>query len=198
MINILTYFIMMIFSLNYLSSGEELLKKLQDKFEKINDLTAEFKQSTNEKAAINGKFFFKKKDMLRVELKKSILISNGVTNWNFNQKENKVIISKNEDNASPLSLNKVIYDYPRECSISSEIIEREEVLILTPNKNSSIGYSLVKIWVNNENLIKQIVMKDKADNQIRIDFTNYRINQKIPDSKFSFSPPEGSKVIDLR
>lgn len=198
MINILTYFIMMIFSLNYLSSGEELLKKLQDKFEKINDLTAEFKQSTNEKAAINGKFFFKKKDMLRVELKKSILISNGVTNWNFNQKENKVIISKNEDNASPLSLNKVIYDYPRECSISSEIIEREEILILTPNKNSSIGYSLVKIWVNNENLIKQIVMKDKADNQIRIDFTNYRINQKIPDSKFSFSPPEGSKVIDLR
>lgn len=189
---------MMIFSLNYLSSGEELLKKLQDKFEKINDLTAEFKQSTNEKAAIDGKFFFKKKDMLRVELKKSILISNGVTNWNFNQKENKVIISKNEDNASPLSLNKVIYDYPRECSISSEIIEREEVLILTPNKNSSIGYSLVKIWVNNENLIKQIVMKDKADNQIRIDFTNYRINQKIPDSKFSFSPPEGSKVIDLR
>lgn len=198
MINILTYFIMMIFSLNYLSSGEELLKKLQDKFEKINDLTAEFKQSTNEKAAINGKFFFKKKDMLRVELKKSILISNGVTNWNFNQKENKVIISKNEDNASPLSLKKVIYDYPRECSISSEIIEREEILILTPNKNSSIGYSLVKIWVNNENLIKQIVMKDKADNQIRIDFTNYRINQKIPDSKFSFSPPEGSKVIDLR
>jgi outer membrane lipoprotein carrier protein len=73
-----------------------------------------------------------------------------------------------------------------------------EVLVLIPNKESSIGYSLIKIWVNNENLINRILLKDKADNLTQIDFSKYKVNQKITDSKFNFTPPEGSKVIDLR
>jgi outer membrane lipoprotein carrier protein len=185
--------------LNYYAVGDKLLTNLQDKFNEVKDLSAEFKQSTNGKSVISGKFFFKKEDKLRIEFKNSILMSDGSTNWNYNQKENKVIISKNDDNnASPFSLRKVIFDYPKECLVSSEMENGIEVLVLIPNKESSIGYSLIKIWVNNENLINRILLKDKADNLTQIDFSKYKVNQKITDSKFNFTPPEGSKVIDLR
>ena len=73
-----------------------------------------------------------------------------------------------------------------------------EVLLLTPNKDSFIGYNAIKIWMNKENLINRIVLKDNADNLIQIDFSKYKVNQKISDNKFNFTPPEGSKVIDLR
>ena len=199
MINIISLLLLFTVGLNYFAVDDELLKNLQDKFDEVKDLSAEFKQSTNGKAVVSGKFFFKKEDKLRIEFKNSILVSDGSTNWNYNQKENKVIISKNDDsNASPFSLQKVIFDYPKECMVSSEMDDGTEVLILTPNKESSIGYSLIKIWLNNENLIIRIILKDKADNQIQIDFSKYKVNQKIADSKFSFTPPEGSKVIDLR
>ena len=199
MINIISFLLLFTVGLNYYAVGDKLLRNLQDKVNEVKDLSAEFKQSTSGRAVVSGKFLFKKEDKLRIEFKNSILVSDGSTNWNYNQKENKVIISKNDDsNASPFSLQKVIFDYPKECMVSSEMDDGTEVLILTPKKESSIGYSLIKIWLNNENLIIRIILKDKADNQIQIDFSKYKVNQKIADSKFSFTPPEGSKVIDLR
>lgn len=199
MINLISLLLFFIVYPNIYETGDRLLKNLQDKFEKIEDLSAEFKQSTNGKATIAGKFIFKREDMLRIELKNSILISNGSTNWNYNQKENRVIISNSEENnASPLSLKKIVYDYPKECTVTSETNNGEEVLVFTPNKNSSIGYIVVKMWISKENLISRILMKDKADNLIQIDFSKYKLNQRISDSKFNFTPAEGSKVIDLR
>jgi len=199
MINIISLLLLFTVSLNFDDVGDKLLKNLQDKFDKVKDLSADFKQSTNGKAILNGKFFFKKEDKLRIEFKNSILISDGETNWSFNQKENKVIISKNdESNASPFSLRKVVFDYPKECLVTSEMENSTKVLVLTPNKDSSIGYSSIKIWMNKENLISRIVLKDKVDNLIQIDFLKYKVNQKISESKFIFTAPEGSKVIDLR
>lgn len=199
MINIISLLLFFTVNLNFDDVGDRFLKNLQDKFDKVKDLTADFKQSTNGKAILNGKFFFKKEDKLRIEFKNSILISDGETNWSFNQKENKVIISKNdESNASPFSLRKVVFDYPKECLVTSEMENSTKVLVLTPNKDSSIGYSSIKIWMNKENLISRIVLKDKVDNLIQIDFLKYKVNQKISESKFIFTAPEGSKVIDLR
>lgn len=199
MINIISLLLLFNINLNFNDASEKLLKNLQDKFEKVIALSADFKQSTNGKAILNGKFFFKKEDKMRIELKNSTLVSDGATNWSFNQKENKVIISKNDEkNASPFSIRRVVFDYPKECMVTSEMNNGTEILVLTPNKDSYIGYSLIKIWMNKENLINRIVLKDKADNLIQIDFSKYKVNQKISDSKFSFIPPEGSKVIDLR
>ncbi len=200
MANIISLLLLLFFAKNnYYETGDKLLKNLQEKFNRVNDLSAEFNQSTNGKTILIGKFFFKKEDKLRIELKNSILVSDGMTNWSYNQKENKVIISKNDhSNASPFSLKKIVNDYPKECLISSETEGGNEVLILTPNSGSTISYKSIKIWINRENLISKIVLKDKADNLTQIDFSKYKVNQKISDGKFSFTPPEGSKVIDLR
>jgi len=199
MINIISLLLLFTAGLSFDDVGEKLLKNLQDKFDKVSDISAEFKQSTNGKATVSGKFFFKKEDKLRIEFKNSTLISDGITNWSFNQKEHKVIISQNDgSNASPFSLKKIVYEYPEECTVSSERENGTEVLVLVPNKESSIGYNTIKIRMTDEYLIERILMKDNADNLIQIDFSKYKVNQKIPDNKFNFTPPEGSKVIDLR
>lgn len=199
MIKILLFIFLFSIGSTAKDTGQNLLKNLQDKFNTVRDLSADFKQSINGKLVLSGKFLFKKEDNLRVEMKNSTLISNGATNWSYNQKENKVIISKNDEtNASPFSLKKIVYEYPKECAVSSEMYNADEVLVLIPEKNSNIGYSRIKIWITKENLIDKIVLTDNADNLIQIDFARYKLNQNISDNKFNFTPPEGSKVIDLR
>lgn len=179
--------------------GHKILKNLQDKFDKTDNFSVEFKQTTNGKALLTGKFLFMKEDKVRIEFRNSVLVSDGITNWSYNKKDNKVIISKNdESSASPFSLKKIIYDYPKECAISSEMGNGNQILVLIPNSNSSIGYNSIKIWLNDDNLINRMEMKDKADNLILIEFIKYKVNQKISESKFTFTPPQGSKVIDLR
>ena len=184
---------------NYGFTGEELLKTLQQKFNEIENLSVDFEQATNGKAEVNGKFYYKKEDKLRIEYKNAVLVSDGSTNWSYNKKTNKLIISDNQNGeVSPFSLKKLVYDYPKECEVNSEIENNSEILVLKPKSNSSIGYSSIKIWIGKENLIDRIIFIDNADNLIKIVFSKYKVNRQLADNLFSLTPPEGSKVIDLR
>jgi outer membrane lipoprotein-sorting protein len=174
------------------------LVELQSKFKTIEDFSADFKQSVNVKSGLSGKIFYKKDKRLRLELKNMLILTDGVTSWNYNQRDNKVIISDyNEDDQTILSLNKIIFDYPPKCKVDEILIGDDDVIILTP-KDNSLGFNSAKLWLNNNSLISKILIVDSEDSQILIEFSNYKVDQKISGNKFTFSVPEGCKIIDLR
>ncbi len=180
------------------NEGQQILESLQKKFDSIKDITAGFVQSSNGNVNLYGKFYFKKKNNLRLELKNSIIISNGKTNWNYNKAENKVIISSyDEHDPSVLSLNNFINIYPTECNIELMEIKDQKVLMLTPKK-PGLNFKYVKIWTDSKHLISKMIIGDLNDVLIQIDFSDYKLNSNLPDSLFTFTPPKGSKVIDLR
>ena len=72
-----------------------LLKKLQENFNSLKDFSADLVQLNNGKINLEGKIFFKKENNLRLELKNLIIVSDGKTNWNYNKRLKKVIISIN-------------------------------------------------------------------------------------------------------
>ena len=57
--------------------------------------------SPTAKINFDGKFLFKKENQLRLELKNLIIVSDGKTNWNYNKKQNKVIITNYDENDPP-------------------------------------------------------------------------------------------------
>ena len=176
-----------------------LLKKLQENFNSLKDFSADLVQLNNGKINLEGKIFFKKENNLRLELKNLIIVSDGKTNWNYNKRLKKVIISNYDENdPSVLSLKRIIFDYPSKCEVSEDTKDGENVLILKPKINSGINAELVKIWLNREYDISKVLVNESAGNSIEVRFSNYKINGEIPDSKFSFTPPQGTKVIDLR
>lgn len=180
-------------------SAEELLDSVQNKFDSITDLSADFSRITNGKTDLSGKFLFKKENKIRLELKNLLLISDGKTSWNYNKKENKVIASNyDESDPSVLSIKNIIYKYPDECSISKEEDGNAEILVLIPGKNSGLNFNSVKLRINNNYLIEEALIEDKNNNIIELQFSNYKTNQNIAESKFSFTPPEGAEFIDLR
>lgn len=178
--------------------GKNLLEQLRSKFDTIKDLSAEFVQKTNGKMLQSGRLFYKKTNKLRINLNSMTIISDGTTSWNYNKKENKVIIT-NYDDTDPgvFSIDEIVYKFPSHCNISSRIENGERILTLIPN-SYTYHFDSIDLWLNSEDLISKVVIEDSMSGKTEIDFSNYELNQNLADSGFSFVPPEGSKVIDLR
>lgn len=179
-------------------NAEAVLKSLQNKFNSINSLSVNVTQKANSKSALTGKMYFKKENNIRVEFTNQLIVSDGKTSWNYNKKDKKVIISDYDDTGSGvLSINYLVYQYPSECNLSLSSEDGKQVLILTP-KSKRNNFGEVKLFINKDNLIDKIITSNQGAGAVEILFSNYSLNPSISDSQFSFTPPEGTSIVDLR
>lgn len=178
--------------------GQELLKSIQNKFNAAKDISANFQQYTNGVKQLSGKFQYKHNNKMRLEMNDLIIISDGKSNWNYNKRENKVIISEvYEDDQSYISLNKLINEYPSLCIVEEKTDGDVNSILLKP-KSAGLNFNSAALFVNKENLISKVLIDEPVSGVIEIEFSNYKLNQNLPGSQFTFNPPEGSAVIDLR
>jgi outer membrane lipoprotein carrier protein len=188
----------------FISSGiaqenaNAVLKNIQDKFGSINDLSAQIIQSVNDKVNLKGKVFYKKENHLRFEFDNMLIVSDGETSWNYNKKQDKVIITDYDTEGNKiLSIRQIIFEYPEDCELNTFESEGKKGLELIP-KDDTFSFNSVKLFIDSEHLITKVLIDDPATGTIQIDLSNYQLNKNLPDSLFQFSPPEGSQVLDLR
>ena len=185
-------------SIGFAQSAELVLKALQNKFDSITDLSTDVSQKSNGKSSLSGKMYFKKDNNLRIEFGNQTIVADGKTSWNYNKKDKKVIISDYDEAGSGLlSINYLVYQYPSECDLSLSSEGSKQILILKPKSNKN-NLGEVKLYITKENLIDKAVISNPASGTMEVSFTNYKLNQNLSDSKFSFTAPEGTTVIDLR
>lgn len=179
-------------------SAESVLKSLQNKFDSITDLTSDIAQKNNGQSSLTGKMYFKKENSIRLEVGNQTIVADGKTSWNYNKKNKKVIISDYDEAGSGLlSINYLVYQYPSECDLSLSTEGSSQILNLKPkSKKNNLGE--VKLYISKENLIDKAVISNPGSGTMEVSFSNYRLNQNLSDSKFSFTTPEGTTVVDLR
>lgn len=181
------------------NSAQDVLESLQNKYKSLNDFSVDFKQSVDNKVNIAGRLIYAKENKLRVELNKSTIISDGKSIWNYNKSKNQVVINNTDAaTSSYFTIDKFLYDYPSKSSIYIQQDNGKNVLVLTPKQNSGVDFKTAKIWINSDNLVSKVSIENLSGKETEIDLRNYSVNKNISDSKFSFSPPEGTKIIDLR
>lgn len=194
------FFISVLFLSNSLGQAnpQELLKNIQDKFNSINDLSADLAQSVNGKINLKGKVFYKKDNHLRFEFENNVIVSDGETSWNYSKKQNKVIISDYDSEGNKiLSIRQLIYEYPEDCKLSMSEVDGIKTLELIP-QDDTFTFNSIKLFVDSENLIIKVLIDDPATGNIQVNLSDIQINKKLADSYFQFLPPEGSQIIDLR
>jgi len=194
------FFISVLFLSNSLGQAnpQELLKNIQDKFNSINDLSADLAQSVNGKINLKGKAFYKKDNHLRFEFENNVIVSDGETSWNYSKKQNKVIISDYDSEGNKiLSIRQLIYEYPEDCKLSMSEVDGIKTLELIP-QDDTFTFNSIKLFVDSENLITKVLVDDPATGNIQVNLSDIQINKGLADSYFQFSPPEGSQIIDLR
>ena len=176
---------------------DDLLKSVQSKYNSTTSISVNFNKSTGSKEDFSGKLFLKKENKLRIELKNNIIVTDGNTFWNYDKKQKKVIIN-NYDASDPseFSLDSFVNDYPAKCTLSSGTEGDFRTLTLVP-KSNDLNFKTAKLFINETSLIEKVVLVNNAGTST-ITLSGYMLNQNIPDTEFTFSPPEGIKVIDLR
>jgi chaperone LolA len=196
---LLLFILLFVVSVSAQDKGKDILDAVQKKYKSINDLSADFKQSTNGKASLNGKIFFSKGNKLRLELKNSTIISDGTVFWNYNKGQKKVVINNaSGSELSSFSIDKFLYDYPSKSTVTLEKENNHDVLLLVPQKDNDMNFKKTRIRVNQDNLIIEVSIENISGAITNLQFSNYKLNQNLLESKFIFSPPEGTNVIDLR
>lgn len=180
-------------------SAQSLLKKVQNKFNSIKDISADFVQQTNGRESLKGKIKFKQKDKIRIELRNIIIVSDGKTNWNYNKKRNKIIISSvDKENPSVFSLRKFIEEYPQLSNVSEKREKNTFILKIVPKKDSGLNFNYTELYFNTAYQIKEIFIKGAEYGSIMIMFINYKENNGFKDSIFKITPSKGTETIDLR
>lgn len=186
-------------------NATDVLERVQSKFQSLQNFEANFIQSAdidsqNGYSGSEGYFYYKKGNKFRVDLGSMIIVSDGKTLWNYNESQNRVLINYVEDDASSFSIEKYIMEYPSRCDVkllSSDDKTKTYLLQLIP-KDLDLEFNSIKLWINGEDLLNQLELVDLNDMTFTVRFQNIKINQKMNDSKFTFTPPKGSQIIDLR
>lgn len=192
-------------SIGFSQDAAKVLENLQTKFNEIEDFKAKFTQSFKNEFSKNsrqmhGVFFYKKGNKFRVEFENREIISDGESIWNYDALNDKVVINNISKDASSFTLDKLIYEYPSNCEVSSlpgSKGEYSHAIKLTSNSND-LGFKTVKIWLNNNYLIRKLEVSNFNNTQIVIELLDLKRNQNLKDSRFSFKPEEGTRTIDLR
>jgi chaperone LolA len=184
-----------------------LLKQMEKKYDGIKDATVMFKQDvsygvTKSEQSFKGKLYMKKGNKYRVELEDQTIVTDGTSVWSWTKSNHQVVIDAYKEDPRSFSPDKVLVNVPERytaTTIGKEKIQGNEttVLKLLPNDPKS-NMQWMKVWVDDDRMMKKIQVLDISDNTTTYVVESIKTNAGLSDAEFTFTPPQGVEVIDLR
>ncbi len=182
-------------SMFFQESADDVLKKVQNKFNSIESFSADFFES---QSSAKGVFYFKKENQFKIVTAKQEITNNGSTIWNYDQKLDRVVINSVENETSSFSLRQYLFDYPEKCEVTlTDTNSVETVLEFTP-QSDELGFSSAKIYIDENYLVQKIELENGMDSSIKFEFKNIKLDIDFSEEFFNYNPPQGSRIIDLR
>jgi outer membrane lipoprotein carrier protein len=188
-------------------SLDELVDRIQQQYNRAEDLNAEFTQEAYNQAVdraqkARGKVYLKKPNLMRWDYEGPDLqhfIIDGETFWWYTPQNNQVIkqpASATFDSKIPLSFLGGVGNLRQDFHISyAEEVSKQgwQALLLLPKKTTG---NLKKLIMEVEGFeIRRVSMQDAFGNKTTLLLSNMRINQNIAIERFRFVPPPGVQVI---
>jgi outer membrane lipoprotein carrier protein len=142
-------------------------------------------------------------DRYRVETGAQTFVTNGAITWIYLPTENQVLINDYVEDETAFSLNNFFLNYTERYDVSSsEVAEYQGqthfVLHLTP-KSPDAFFSDVTLWMrDSDNLVTRLKVTDVNETTMTFELRDIELNPSLQADTFSFTPPDGAEVIDLR
>lgn len=192
---------------------EEVVRRVQGKYEKIWSLTADFTQESTSKmlnqtriTKASGKVYFRKPGQIRWQYAtapKHVWISDGETLWIYQPEENQVFVGKVDRDAGRFYLAFLVGqgDLRKDFEISGWDQEVEESdlgyrIRLTPKKPQATMDRIVLTIDRERGYVTQAEIYDAYGNLTRTHFRRIHVNRKLPSDLFTFVIPPGTEVVE--
>lgn len=194
-------------------SIEEVIDKLQKRYEKTKDYSAVFTQETISKnldapAIVNGNVYFKKPGMIKWEYTDPIkqeIISDGETLWLYLPDDNQVRIYDAAEALKDQTFFSFLFgegnitdDFEAVLGDPGPEQADEYYLIMLAPKRADTSIDRILLLVDKEKfLIHQINTYDVLGNVTRVAFEDISVNSGLKDSMFHFIVPAGVEMIKI-
>ncbi len=189
---------------------KKIIAKIQNKYKNISTLEIHFKQKTvfeltkMESEVFGTLLLDRKNDRYRLETEDQLIVDNGKTFWRYNKLENQVLIDYAKKSEEDVLLSDFLFDIQKK--YFAELVSEEKtgkqkqfVIKLTPKNTEESYFKAIKVWVLDKTWeIQRVVYIDINDNKTEFEITQLKINVPIPENAFTFKPPQGVDIVDLR
>lgn len=189
-------------------SAEEVLERVRKSYDRIEDAEVRFTQKVKFSLArieqeVSGTLFFKKENKYRVEFEGQTVVTDGETVWSYSATNNQVLIDRFKQDERSISPERILTAAPDDFIPS--IVGREKigrvdatVLKMVPQK-PAMAIKSMKLWVSESDwLTRKVEIVDLHGKETTYIVNSIKTNGGVPDTRFSFQPPDGVEVVDLR
>lgn len=200
----LVVFILFSTNTTFSQDAQEVIKNVQSVYKGIKDAKATFSLSekvSGKSSSTSGTMYIQKEKKYKIKTKTFTLVTDGVTTWSYSPGKKQVVIDNYKEDGNSFSPNKFLFNYPE--NFYSDLTGEEKVgsnncyvLKLSPRTKGMVKSA--KVWVDTEEfLIRKITISSSGSTKTYT-LKSITLDAGLSSSEFSFSPPSGVEVIDLR
>ena len=190
-------------------TAEAITKKMQQRNDKVEGLSAEFSISTymaalDQHRESSGRLYIlRKKSKLRLEQADQTIVSDGKSVWTYIPVNQQIIVMPAEDSKAGIRPDEFLFFYTNQYThtlIGDEMIDGVVHYKLHLKANTVLAdFPELRIWVDSgEWLTRRVLYADDTGSETVVQFTHIRLNPDMPSGTFTMSAPEGVEVVDLR
>ncbi|RMG68945.1 MAG: outer membrane lipoprotein carrier protein LolA [Calditrichaeota bacterium] len=188
--------------------AQDILKQVQKKYRNLKSVEIEFKEVnrfklTNTESEIYGRLLLTRDNRFRFETEDQLIVSDGKSYWRYNKLDNQVLVDyakKGEEQVLLTHFFSNISDnyYAELIDQVKEGGKKQYVVKLIPKDENSF-FNYIKVWVVDKKWdATRVVYVDYNDNETEYQIEKIQLNPSLSEATFSFNPPEGTEVVDLR
>ncbi len=193
----------------YAGKVDKIINKVQDKYRSTKTVRIEFKEKSHFKLTdtmteIAGVLQMSGKDKYRLDSEDQVLVSNGETLWRYNKLDSQVLVDHAKKTEEDVMLNNFLYEI-KDHYFGQLLEEKKDggvkkyAIKLTPKPSEQSFFSSIKMWVKDKTWeVEEIVYVDYNGNETTYVISQIVFNPNLNTSIFTFTPPEGIQVVDLR
>ena len=187
---------------------QEVVKKVRQKYDALDNLTAHFEQIfdwklTGETQHLQGKLYLQKGERYRVETEDQIIVADGKNLWTYSKANQQVIIDRlGKAEETPL-LQDLLLKYTEQYApqlVGEENLQGHPCYILDLKpKDEDVFVKKVRAWVAKADWLLWKIQETDVNDNVNIYLINeLEVNKPLPSALFRFQPPQSAEVIDLR
>ncbi len=186
-------------------SAEAIAKRLNDKYQPLTSLRAEFTQTmTSQYSDIrdekSGHLLLRGDDYL-LDTGNEVYARRGDDTWRYSRADNQVIVSAYMEDEGSFSVNDLFFSYDEMFNImdiETETLDgaRHFKVALQPKEDDSF-FSEVTLWLRDrDDIITRIHILDLNGTRMDFRLNNVQLNPTLASN--AFAPPAGAEVVNLR
>lgn len=187
--------------------AEDVFERLKDKYDSIESLRAEFSQTMSssymdEQATSHG-LLIASGEKYRVETEGQTLVTDGEVTWVYMPSQQQVLINDYMEDEQTFSVNEFLFDYDERFKLSDvqrSTLDGEDhfVVSLEPKSKDAFFTEATLSMRARDNVVTRLQVVDVNGTTMIFRLTNIQINPTLDAGVFSFTPPKGAEVVDLR